>query len=103
MQKFTLSGNEFFDHVSYPVLLAQDQTVQYFNQAAEELFRSQAIPLAEGGRVPEPLELQEGAGISARRLRARASLSRKEPSASKPSSAPARSPSSARRAASIWS
>lgn len=68
MQKFTLSGNEFFDHVSYPVLLAQDQTVQYFNQAAEELFRSQAIPLAEGGRVPEPLELQEGAGISARRL-----------------------------------
>lgn len=68
MQKFTLSGNEFFDQVSYPVLLAQDQTVQYFNQAAEELFRSQAIPLVEGARVPEPLEFQEGPGISAHRL-----------------------------------
>lgn len=68
MQTFTLSGNDFFDRVSYPVLLAQGQSVQYFNQAAAELFRLQATPLAEGSPVPEPLEIQRGAGISARRL-----------------------------------
>ena len=68
MQEFMLSGNEFFDQVSYPVLLAQGETVQYFNQAAAELFRGQEGPLTEGGRVPEPLELQKGVGISARKL-----------------------------------
>lgn len=68
MQTFTLSGNEFFDQVSYPVLLAQDQIVTYFNQAAEELFRLQQLPLAEGQAIPEPLRDQNGVGISARML-----------------------------------
>lgn len=69
MQKFVLSGNEFFDQASYPVLLAApDQTVQYFNQAAAELFRGQAVPLAEGIRIPQPLESQVGVGISSHRL-----------------------------------
>lgn len=68
MQTFTLSGNEFFDQVSYPVLLAQDQIVTYFNQAAEELFRLQQLPLAEGQALPEPLRRQSGMGISARKV-----------------------------------
>ena len=42
MQKFTLSGNEFFDQVSYPVLLAQDQTVEYFNQIKKDRYQRSA-------------------------------------------------------------
>ena len=68
MQTFTLSGNDFFDQVSYPVLLARGQTLQYFNQAAAELFCLQKEPLTEGAKVPEFLEIQEGLGISSRKL-----------------------------------
>ncbi len=68
MQIFTLSGNDFFDRVSYPVLLTRDQTVTYFNQAAADLFQLQQNPLKEGAPIPEPLRILEGAGISAQKL-----------------------------------
>lgn len=68
MKVFTLSGNDFFDQVTYPVLLARDRTVQYFNEPAQMLFGLQDIALAEGAPIPEPLEIQEGLGISARQM-----------------------------------
>lgn len=65
MQMFTLSGNQFFDQVSYPVLLTREQIITYFNEPAQQLFRLLEAPLVEGGTLPGPLQAQKGMGVSA--------------------------------------
>ena len=55
MLEFTLSGNDFFDGVSQPVLLVQAQTIQYFNPAAGSLFALAGISLSVGAPAPEQL------------------------------------------------
>lgn len=55
MERFTLSGNAYFDSQAQPVLLATDGVIQYQNKAMEELERSCGLGAAPGQPLPEPL------------------------------------------------
>lgn len=55
MQDFTLSGNRWFDSLSQPVLLVQNGTILYYNQAAQALFAQTDTPLTDGGAAPDIL------------------------------------------------
>ncbi|MCD7918704.1 MAG: HAMP domain-containing histidine kinase [Clostridiales bacterium] len=55
MERFTLSGNAYFDSQAQPVMLATDGVIQYQNKAMEELERSCGLGAAPGQPLPEPL------------------------------------------------
>ncbi|MCD8085190.1 MAG: HAMP domain-containing histidine kinase [Clostridiales bacterium] len=55
MERFTLSGNAYFDRQDQPVLLAADGVVQYQNKAMEALERSCGLDTAAGQPLPEIL------------------------------------------------
>lgn len=55
MKNFTLSGNQWFDGLPQPALLADSGTVLYYNDAARDLFHSNGIRLMEGGPLPHVL------------------------------------------------
>ncbi len=52
MERFTLSGNAYFDSLAQPVLLAADGVIQYQNNAMDELERSCGLGAAPGQPLP---------------------------------------------------
>lgn len=63
MGDFTLFGSDAFDSVPQPVLLAQDETIRYFNPAAKAAFSSARIPLSEGSVLPK--DFPRSGGVAA--------------------------------------
>ena len=55
MQTFSVSGNDWFDHIGQPVLLLGERGIKYSNKAAQTLFRTQGIQLLEGEALPAQL------------------------------------------------
>ena len=55
MQLFSVSGNDWFDHMGEPVLLLGERGIEYYNKAAQALFRTQGTPLQEGEALPPQL------------------------------------------------
>lgn len=63
MSEFWISGEQFFDGVSHPVIWAQDGKIVYLNQAARQVFVEGKQPLTVGEALP-PSFPQEGASVA---------------------------------------
>lgn len=64
MKEFTLSGNEYFDTLSQPVLLVEEHRLRYFNRAAARMFWP--TKLEDNGPLPEALAQEADGAVTIR-------------------------------------